>query len=76
MKWELVSEEPVIPLGKEGEWDSGMISTANQPTKLENNRLFIFYSGANFTHGRGEQDMDYQHSDRCCIGVCEIELLG
>ncbi|MCS7307971.1 MAG: hypothetical protein NZ526_05410, partial [Aquificaceae bacterium] len=74
MKWELVSEEPVIPLGKEGEWDSGMITTANQPLFKEDGNVLIYYSGANFSHGHGEIDMPYEKDDSMCIGISEMEF--
>jgi len=72
-KWELVSDEPVIPLGKEGEWDSGMITTANQPIFMED-RFIIYYGGANFSHGYGEYEKLYEDWNRFCIGFCKIEL--
>ncbi|WPM32361.1 hypothetical protein IAE16_01475 [Hydrogenobacter sp. T-2] len=72
-KWELVSDEPIIPLGKEGEWDSGTLSTANQPLSGQD-RLIIYYSGGNGSHGCGEYEKPYDKEYRACIGFAEILL--
>ncbi len=72
-KWELVSDEPVIPLGKEGEWDSGTLSTANQPL-FGQDRLIIYYSGGNGSHGCGEYEKPYDKEYRACIGFADILL--
>ncbi|MEN3034247.1 MAG: hypothetical protein ABDH18_04590 [Aquificaceae bacterium] len=75
IKWELVSDEPVISLGKEEEWDSGMVTTANQPINSGDGKLIIYYSGSNFTHGYGHYDKPYENSHRFCTGRSEITLI-
>ena len=40
---------PILPLGPEGAWDSGMIFTPNHPL-VENGAVKLYYSGWNITH--------------------------
>jgi len=70
-KWELVSDEPIIPLGNDGEWDSGTMSTANQPIQ-KGERIMVYYSAANFSHGYGEYEKKFEEHHRACVGMAEI----
>lgn len=71
-RWEIVDEEPIIPLGKEGEWDSGIITTCNLPLEREYG-LRVYYSGMNHSHGYGEYEKPYQEQHKACIGYCDIK---
>ncbi|ADO45723.1 hypothetical protein Hydth_1338 [Hydrogenobacter thermophilus TK-6] len=72
LHWQRLSDEPLIPLE---DWHNGMITTANQPI-IEGNRLKIYYSGANFTHGYGEYEKPFdEKKHRACIGLAEFEIL-
>jgi hypothetical protein len=52
--WKRFSDEPLLPLGGAG-WDSGMVTTAGAPL-FEQDRISLYYGGANFTHGVGEEE--------------------
>lgn len=41
---------PLLDVGASGAWDSGMITTVNQPL-VEGDRIKLFYGGARHTHG-------------------------
>lgn len=74
MRWELVSEEPVIPVGEEGSWDSGMITTANQPNTVEGEAFRTYYSGTNFKHGTGEYERELKEYHSSGISFVEVFL--
>lgn len=52
--WQRFSDRPLLPLGAAG-WDSGMITTAGAPL-FEKDRILLYYGGANFSHGVGEEE--------------------
>lgn len=43
---------PILPLGPEGAWDSGMVFTPNHPL-VENGTIKLYYSGWSTTHNGG-----------------------
>lgn len=43
---------PILELGTNGTWDSGMLFTPNHPLVV-NNEIKLYYSGWNATHGKG-----------------------
>ena len=48
--WSRPFRTPVIPLGKPGEWDGGMILSASQAIDV-GDEVWLSYGGANHTHG-------------------------
>lgn len=48
--WSRPFRTPIIPLGKPGEWDSGMILTASQAIDV-GDEVWLYYGGHNHTHG-------------------------
>lgn len=51
VKWHRTgNREPLIPLGKRGEWDCGMITTVNRPITV-GDEIWIYYGGFNIGHG-------------------------
>ena len=49
-RWERPFRTPIIPLGKPGEWDGGMILTASQAIDV-GDEVWMYYGGTNYTHG-------------------------
>ena len=43
---------PILPLGKDGEWDDGMLFTTNHPL-VEGDTIKLYYGGFDVTHGVG-----------------------
>ncbi|RMH01875.1 MAG: hypothetical protein D6699_06470, partial [Aquificota bacterium] len=73
INWQRISDEPLI--GWE-DWHTGMLCTANQPI-LEDNRIKLYFSGSNFSHGYGEYEKPFDEKEhRMCIGYAEFELEG
>ncbi len=48
--WSRPFRTPVLPLGKLGDWDSGMILSASQAIDV-GDEVWLYYAGANYTHG-------------------------
>lgn len=48
--WSRPFRTPIIPLGKPGEWDGGMILTASQAIDV-GDEVWLYYGGTNYTHG-------------------------
>lgn len=48
--WARPFRTPIVPLGKPGEWDSGMILTASQAIDV-GDEVWLYYAGMNHTHG-------------------------
>ncbi len=48
--WSRPFRTPVIPLGKPGDWDSGMILSASHAIDV-GDEVWLYYGGANHTHG-------------------------
>ena len=48
--WSRPFRTPVLPLGKLGDWDSGMILGASQAIDV-GDEVWLYYAGANYTHG-------------------------
>jgi len=49
--WRRVGDrQPLIPLGKRGDWDCGMIMTVNRPI-IVGDEIWIYYGGFNIGHG-------------------------
>ena len=55
--------EPVIELGKQGEWDAGWVSPVNVPLEIGNETWF-YYSGSATTIGPFVQWEQHAHDDR------------
>jgi hypothetical protein len=73
--WQRLSDKPLIPTSPSG-WDTGMITTANQPVFLKD-RILLYYGGSNFTHGAGEKGKEYnEQSDRFAIGLATLRKDG
>jgi hypothetical protein len=70
--WSRPFRTPVIPPGKEGEWDAGMILTASQAIDVGDD-VWLYYGGTNYTHGapilygRDEAKRGTEYS--CSIGL-------
>ncbi|MCE9603336.1 MAG: hypothetical protein K8U03_00360 [Planctomycetia bacterium] len=48
--WQRPFRTPILPFGKPGEWDSGMILTASQAIDV-GDEVRLYYGGTNYTHG-------------------------
>ncbi len=48
--WTRPFRTPIVPLGKVGEWDCGMMLTASQAIDVAD-EVWLFYGGTNYTHG-------------------------
>jgi len=48
--WARPFRTPIIPIGKAGEWDAGMILSASQAIDV-GDEVWLYYGGANYTHG-------------------------
>src|SRR5439155_22061871 len=48
--WSRPFRTPIVPLGKPGDWDSGMILSASQAIDI-GDEVWLYYGGANYTHG-------------------------
>ncbi len=72
-KWAFASDELAVIFGKDGEWDSGMITTANQPVFIDN-KLMIYYSGTNFDHGCGEYEKEIGEHHTSGISFTEVAI--
>ncbi len=73
--WKRWFDEPLIPLSQTG-WDSGMITTASQPLFIDGG-IHLYYGGANFSHGVGEEGNDYDgERHRFCIGLTTLRRDG
>lgn len=48
--WQRPCRTPILPLGKPGEWDGGMIVTASQAIDV-GDEVRLYYGGTNYTHG-------------------------
>lgn len=48
--WSRPFRTPILPLGKPGDWDSGMILTAGQAIDV-GDEVWLYYGGVNHTHG-------------------------
>lgn len=71
VRWKRLSDEPLIPWE---DWHDGMITTASQPL-IEGNRLKLYFSGFNFTHGYGEYEKPFDENiHRACVGYAEFEI--
>ena len=49
-QWDRPFRTPIVPPGKVGEWDGGMILTASQAIDV-GDEVWLYYGGANYTHG-------------------------
>jgi len=49
-QWSRPFRTPILPLGKPGDWDCGMILTASQAIDV-GDEVWLYYSGVNYTHG-------------------------
>ena len=73
--WKRFSDTALLPLSR-SDWDSGMITTANQPV-FDKDKILLYYGGANFTHGVGEDGHPYdQATDRFNIGLATLRKDG
>jgi hypothetical protein len=73
--WKRFSDSPFIPLSPSG-WDTGMITTASQPL-FEKDKILLYYGGANFSHGVGEEGNAYdEKSHRFNIGLATLRRDG
>jgi len=72
-KWAFASDEFATPFGKDGQWDSRMITTANQPVFIDN-KLMIYYSGTNFNHGCGEYEKEIEEHHMSGISFAEVAI--
>lgn len=48
--WSRPHRTPIVPLGKPGDWDSGMILSASQAIDV-GDEVWLYYAGTNHTHG-------------------------
>lgn len=48
--WSRPFRTPIVPLGKPGDWDGGMILSASQAIDV-GDEVWLYYGGANHTHG-------------------------
>lgn len=48
--WQRPFRTPILPLGKPGDWDGGMILTASYAIDVDD-EVWLYYGGSNHTHG-------------------------
>ncbi|MBF0431270.1 MAG: hypothetical protein HQK83_08335 [Fibrobacteria bacterium] len=66
-QWQRPSHDPIIPRGKNGEWDDGMVMTSNTPLRVDN-EIWMYYSGWDGIH--------MQVPRTCKIGLAKWRLDG
>ena len=69
-QWLIPTREFVLPRGRKGEWDWGMVcGIANRPVlNPEGNEWWYYYGGWNYGHGIGER--------RACVGLATFRVDG
>ncbi len=72
INWEFVSNEPLIKLSG---WHNGLIYTANQPFKENEETFRIYFSGFNFDHGKIEAEK-LGAGEKACIGFGVLRYYG
>ena len=72
-EWERPFRTPVIPLGAQGEWDSGFLTTASQAFR-HGDEVRLYYGGGNYTHGNPVIYDEYKGSERGTKYTCSIGL--
>ena len=73
--WKRLSDAPLIPLSPSG-WDTGLITTAGMPV-FARDGITLYYGGANFTHGAGEEGNPYDEKlHRFAIGRATLRKDG
>ncbi len=56
LHWQRPSDrEPILPVGRAGAWDSGMIKIPNHPL-VEGDQIKLYYRGGKQTHGFGRKE--------------------
>lgn len=48
--WERPFRRPIVPLGKKGSWDEGVLVTASTARRV-GDEIWLYYGSANYTHG-------------------------
>jgi hypothetical protein len=48
--WDRPLREPIVPLGKPGEWDCGFLVSSSEALRV-GDEIRLYYGGANYTHG-------------------------
>ena len=68
--WQIPSRQFVIPRGRKGEWDWGMIcGIANRPVASpKGDEWWYYYGGWDFGHGTSKR--------RACIGIAKLRIDG
>ena len=69
-QWQIPTREFVLPRGKKGQWDWGMIlGLANRPVlSPDGNEWWYYYGGWNFGHGTSRR--------KACIGLAKLRVDG
>lgn len=69
-QWRIPTREFVLPRGRKGEWDWGMIcGIANRPVlSPDGSEWWYYYGGWNFGHGTSRR--------RACIGLAKLRVDG
>ena len=49
--WSRPFRTPIVPLGRPGDWDGGMILSASRAIDV-GDEVWLYYGGANYTHGQ------------------------
>ncbi|HEY5313509.1 MAG TPA: hypothetical protein VIK18_13370, partial [Pirellulales bacterium] len=48
--WDRPLRQPIVPLGKPGEWDCGFLVSSSEALRV-GDEIRLYYGGANYTHG-------------------------
>ncbi len=80
INWARIGERnPFIPLGELGQWDCGMVYTANGPVRV-GDELWFYYGGFNVTHGDEVLHPPFQGIDVTgkggAIGLAKLRVDG